>query len=255
MRAQSRLRWAMVALLGISGMCVAQDKETIEVGGSVFVVIDRLELTGRPTGFSRPNGSSVLYSPGEMCLAGGANPVSVDPFRLADGASTGLLAAIVTMRLVGPPRIGGQNYSGSIEFALLNPCREPIAVPVVEADALREYLPKEGRFEAIQVLLTALAGGDGLDAEFRGSYPLAGSPSNDKTYRILKQGEAVVLVVPIDFGVGYAPQREFEHALQSLRLAAGFGKSYWNGNGQISTHGNGWSIVCDHESVPVQLGK
>jgi hypothetical protein len=256
MRTESPLAWALVVLLGISGMCSAQVTETVAIGGSVYSVIDRIELVRRPNGFSKPIGGPIPYTPGEMCLAPkGTNPPSVDPFRLADGESTGLLAAIVKMHLVGPPRIGRQNYGGSIEFALVNPCPEPIAVPVVEAEALRDYLPQEGRFEAIQVLLTALAGGDGLDAEFRGGYSLAGSPSNKKTYRILKQGEAVVLVVPIDFGANTMPQRELEHALQNLRLTAGFGKSYWNGNGQISTHGRGWSIVCDQESVPVEVVK
>jgi hypothetical protein len=257
MRTDPLLKWAMAAVLGITGTSVAQVKagETIQVGGGTYTVIDRVQLPP-PTGFSRPTGGPIPYTPGEMCLApGAADPSAVDPFRLADGQSTGLLAAIVKMRLVGPPRLGTQNYGGTIEFALLNPCPEPIAVPIVEAETLHEYLPKEGRFEAIQVSFTALAGGDGLDAEFRGGYALAGSPRNEKTYRILKQGEAVVLVAPIDFGVGFAPQRELEHALQSLRLTAGFGKSYWNGNGQISTHGNGWSIVCDHESVPVELAK
>ena len=137
MRTRSPLKWAIVVLLGISGMCLAQDKKTIEIGGSAYTVIDRIELAGQPTGFSKPNGGPIPYTPGEMCLAsGGVNAASVDPFRLADGTSTGLLAAIVKMRLVGPPRIGGQNYSGRIEFALLNPCPEPIAVPVVVVGAL-----------------------------------------------------------------------------------------------------------------------
>jgi hypothetical protein len=255
MREQSLLTWAMAVLLGVPGTCLAQAKETIEVGGGAYTVIDRIALS-RPTGFSRPVGGPIPYAPGEMCLAPGvANPAPVDPFRLADGESTGLLAAMLKVRLLGPPRLGPQNYGGSLEFALVNPCPEPIAVPIVEAETLRDYLPKEGRFEAIQVLFTALAGGDGLDAEFRGGYPLAGSPSSDKTYRILKQGEAVVLVVPIDFGAGTMPLHDLEQALASIRLTAGFGKSYWNGNGQISTHGNGWSIVCDHDSVPVQVVK
>jgi hypothetical protein len=258
MRTDSLLKWAMVAVLGITGVSLAQVKpgETIRVGGVVYAVVDRVELTGRPTGFSKPLGKPMPYNPGEMCLtASPANQSTTDAFRLADGESTGLLAAIVKMRFVGPPRVGVQNYGGSIEFALLNSCPEPIAVPIVEADAFHEYLPKEGRFETIQVTFTALAGGDGLDAEFSGGYPLAGSPTNEKTYRILKQGEAVVLVVPIDFNANTMPQREFEHALENLRLIAWFGKSYWNGDGQISTHGEGRSIVCDHDSVPVEVVK
>jgi hypothetical protein len=258
MRTESRLKWAMVAVFGISGVSLAQVKpdETIQVGGGVYAVVDRVELTGRPTGFTKQLSRPMPYEPREMCPAAGpTKPQAADAVGLANSESSGLLAAILKMRLVGPPHVGTQNYGGSIEFALANPCPAPIAVPIVEADALHDYLPKEGRFEAIQVLFMALAGGDGVDAEFSGGYPLAGSPNDEKTYRILKQGEAVVLVAPIDFNANTMPQYDLERALESLRLIAWFGRSYWNGNGQIETYGKGWSIVCDHDSVPVEVAK
>lgn len=263
MRIHSLLPWAMVAaVLGFSGTGTAQAnrEDTIQIGGGVYAVIDRIEMTGHPFGLAKQDGRPMPYTPAEMCLgAGPENTPAHDPFRLADRESAGLLAAIVKMRLVGPPVMGPQKYSGSVEVTLVNPCPQPIAVPVVWVDDLHDYLPKEGRFEAMQILLMFLAGGDGLDAELSGAYPLAGSPNNEKTYRILRQGEAVVLVLPVDFAAYTMSQREFEHLLErslpSLRLIAWFGHSYWNGNGQISTHGNGWSIVCDHESVPVERMK
>jgi len=259
--ASSSRKLVFAFLLGIPFLAVLaqapKQQNTIVIGGGTYTVVDRVAVA-QDSEFAQPfNGPISYHSSGDPCS--GTDPAGGkghDPFRIPGARSSGFSAALLKLRFVGPPPVGSQFYGGSLDVALFNPCNQPIAVPVIRNWNFAEYLPKDGKFDSRQLLLTFLLGAEGNDSVLRAGCLLVGTSSQEETYRILRPYEAVVLSIPLHTSATTMPQRDFERLLPTARITASYGSSYWNAGEQLWTDGVLlWGVPSYNSDLRVEIAK
>ena len=253
-----RLGLAMIIVFWIL-VPVNAEETTTTIGGTSYAVVDRIDLSAHPGGLVRTIAGPKAYKPGIDTCMGAGSPASRkadNPFRVPDAKSSGFSATLLRVRLVSPPPFKPDYYGGSLEVALFNPCSEPIAVPIVEADAFNDELPQEGRFDSRQLLLMFLAGGEGEDSVLSGGYVLAGTADRKQTYRILQQHEAVVFDIPLQISTAIMPQHDLERLLSSIRMEGVYFGVFWSRLGEGSTDGTApWNLPYYDNDVRIEVGK
>ncbi len=244
----------LVVTLWMPGIVSAQDS-AVQIGDKSYSVVDRIDYSAHrlyiPNGVQYP----VPHKPlAPVCRSAGlaGHAAADDLFRIPNDSS-GFLAAVSKVSVSGLIDSQPPSRRGKLEIALFNPCPEPIAVPVVDVLRFQADLPKDGaRFDANQLWISVFT----RDRKIKGLGRMAFVAAADRkdSYRVLRQNEAVVLVVQYEVVDSFMDESFLKEFLPTLSILARYGRAEWTAEGQLGTRGEGWEAPGVTDPVPVEFG-